>query len=384
MRECGLRLMGVAFGLCLSWQVSSQMPGPVDGDSRRSDVSFLDSLLGPRMTESVRDADGLAARDALLEVMLDEGPLQALEWAVLVHGWLRAAGDPHMRVPFDRLARSRSSLPPPDAVELVDSGGPWSRFGPGSRVAPSARAAWLVRTWPWISVLAGHVSVGSADSLRSHGTAGVEVPVMEVLDHGAFVRWAIPGFGLGSDREFGKSFRRCVRRLRRSEKPVMLDLRGNLGGFRTRRHAVLGAFVRAEEWSDEWEGAWSMDGDFERVSPAPLIRVSRPLEGPVAVLLDGLSFSASLLLAQSLEESGRAGVFGCAPLGGRGGCSGNPVSAILPGSGLEVLVPSRQTELGSFPPSPFSLPSDAGCNAGSEEWNRAVLWLLSSDLGPAR
>ena len=101
MRECGLRLMGVAFGLCLSWQVSSQMPGPVDGDSRRSDVSFLDSLLGPRMTESVRDADGLAARDALLEAMLDEGPLQALEWAVLVHGWLRAAGDPHMRVPFD-------------------------------------------------------------------------------------------------------------------------------------------------------------------------------------------------------------------------------------------------------------------------------------------
>ena len=164
----------------------------------------------------------------------------------------------------------------------------------------------------------------------------------------------------------------------------MLDLRGNLGGFRSRRHAVLGVFLDSESWPVEREGKWSMDGKFDEVPAMPLAPVRRVLDVPVAVLLDGLSFSASLLLAQSLEESGRARVFGCAPLGGRGGCSGNPDSWTLPGSGLEVLIPSRQTELGVLPASEFDLPAEADCDSGAEEWSRAVLWLLSSDLAPAR
>ena len=104
------------------------------------------------MLESVTDADGLAARDALLESMVAEENVGRLEWAVMVHGWLRAAGDAHMRVRFDRLSPGRTPSTPPSAPDLVAEEGPWSQFGPGLRVPASARAAWLARTWPWVAL----------------------------------------------------------------------------------------------------------------------------------------------------------------------------------------------------------------------------------------
>lgn len=351
--------------------------------TRLADVAFLDSLLGPRMLESVADGDGLAARDALLESMVAKESVGRLEWALMVHGWLRAAGDAHMRVPFDRLSPGRTQSPPPSASDLVAEEGPWSRFGPGQRVPASARAAWLARTWPWVACLADE---SMECPMRQAGDTKSDALScgMRVEDHGAFLRWVIPSFGAGDERSFRTAFRKQIRQLERAGRPVMLDLRGNLGGFRSRRHAVLGVFLDSESWPVEREGKWSMDGKFDEVPAMPLAPVRRVLDVPVAVLLDGLSFSASLLLAQSLEESGRARVFGCAPLGGRGGCSGNPDSWTLPGSGLEVLIPSRQTELGVLPASEFDLPAEADCDSGAEEWSRAVLWLLSSDLAPAR
>lgn len=380
----------MALVLGLSASSSAQSGELVDGLSRRMDVAFLDSLLGSRMTTPVFRSGGLASRDDLLEAMLASGPLDRLDWALALHSWLRSANDPHMRIPFDRLTQFRSGALPPQPIALVDPTGLWSRFGPGMGVSPSGRAAWLMRTWSWVSVLAERGSVEDrmradvfvkqsvVDSLHAAGSS------MEVVDHGAFVRWRIVTLGGGTERAYRKSFRRCFRQLRRLGKPVMLDLRGNLGGYRTRRHAVLGAFVPLAEWEPEQEKEWASDADFESVPPMPLVRVRRPLRKPVAVLLDGLSFSASLLLAQSLETSGRASVFGCAPLGQYGGCSGNPLSFFLPGSGLEVLLPTRQTRLGASASGPFRLPSGAGCQAGGDEWNRAVLWLLSSDLEPSR
>ena len=351
----------------------------VGADARKADVVFLDSLLGLRMANSIQDASGLAARNALMEVMLAEGSVQRLEWALAVHGWLRVAGDAHMRVPFDRFTAMRTDLPAPDPKELLDPDKPWSRFGPGESVAPSARAAWLARTWSWVGVLGGNGMTAAAASALQADCVG-----MRVEDHGAFQRWVIPSFGSGSDRQFVRSFRRCVRRIRQAGSPVIVDLRGNLGGYRTRRHAVLGAFVDVLDWPEEREGEWSTAGRFDVVPAMPLVHVQRVVDVPVAVMLDGLSFSASLLLAEALEHSADAGVFGCAPLGLRGGCSGNPEAVRLPGSGIEVLIPKRQTELGNAPPALFVLPDDAGCDAAGAEWDRAVLWLLSSDLEQAR
>ena len=373
-----------ALVLGLSVSASAQTEG-VDGPSRRMDVAFLDSLLGPRMTTPVFGSDGLAARDALLEAMLSSGSLDVLDWACVVHGWLRSANDPHMRVPFDRLTQVRSDARHPEPVALVDPNGPWSRFGPGMGVPPSARAAWLERTWPWVVVLADEGADEDVTGSGAGGSATVAVSSsMEVVDHGAFARWRISSFGADDDRSFRTLFRRCVRQLRRLDKPVMLDLRGNLGGYRSRRHAVLGAFVSVQDWVAEREMEWVDGAVFEPVPPMPVVRAKRPLGHAVAVLLDGLSFSASLLLAQSLEASGRASVFGCAPLGQRGGCSGSPLSFFLPGSALEVLIPTRQTQLGNPASVSFGLPSDPGCRIEGGEWDRAVLWLLSSDLAPSR
>ena len=135
---------------------SEAQVGPDDAvgaDARKSDVAFLDSLLGPRMAASIQDAAGLAARNALVEMMLKSGDVQRLEWALAVHGWLRVAGDAHMRVPFDRFTALRTDVSVPDPLDLLDPEGLWSRFGPGESVAPSARAAWLARTWSWVGVL---------------------------------------------------------------------------------------------------------------------------------------------------------------------------------------------------------------------------------------
>ena len=238
---------------------SLAQPGPDDvvgAEARKADVAFLDSLLGPRMTASIQDAAGLAARNALVDMMLKAGDVQRLEWALAVHGWLRIAGDAHMRVPFDRLTELRTHVPVPDPPELLDPEGLWSRFGPGESVAPSARAAWLARTWSWVGVLGsngGEADVAPSVQAVSSG--------MTIEDHGAFQRWVIPSFGSGNDRQFIRSFRRCVRRLRRADSPVMVDLRGNLGGYRTRRHAVLGALflrprgLRSVKGHGRWLGA---------------------------------------------------------------------------------------------------------------------------------
>ena len=376
-------LLAVALACVMAGNGQGVQDDTVVRAARLADVTFLDSLLGPRMLESVIDADGLAARDALLESVVAQEDVGRLEWALMVHGWLRAAGDAHMRVPFDRLSPGRAPSPPPSASDLVAEEGPWSRFGPGLRIPASARAAWLARTWPWVACLADESMECPARRASDRESDALSCG-MRVEDHGAFQRWVIPSFGTGDERSFRTEFRKQVRQLERAGRPVMLDLRGNLGGFRSRRHAVLGVFLDSEAWPVEREGKWSMDGEFDEVPAMPLASVRRSLDVPVAVLLDGLSFSASLLLANALEETGRARVFGCAPLGGRGGCSGNPESWTLPGSRLEVLIPSRQTELGVLPASEFDLPAEADCDAGAEAWSRAVLWLLSSDLAPAR
>jgi len=164
----------------------------------------------------------------------------------------------------------------------------------------------------------------------------------------------------------------------------MLDLRGNLGGYRTRRHAVLGAFLPEEDWPEEVEGSWMPMAGLEAVSPMPLVQTRRPISVPIAVLLDGGSFSASLLLSDALLLSGRAKVFGCAPLGLRGGCSGSPVSVRLPGSGLRVLVPSLRTALANVKAVPFALSGDADCDVTGSAWREAVRWLLAGDLVPLR
>lgn len=373
----------LAFGLMLSCPSSAQN-GVVSLANRKTDVVALDSWVLPGLSFDGMSEAALSARHDLLSAMTDERQVREVDWALAVHGWLRCAGDAHLRVRFDKITTERNRSCPVSDEMLLDSDQPWSRFGPGLVVAPGARADWLRRTWPWVSVLADWPSSVEVDAER----AVKSVPSlggMYVEDHGAFSRWVIPSFGSGSSAQFSRDFRRCRRQLRRLGQPVMLDLRGNLGGFRSRRHAVLGVFLAVPQWPEERELAWSDTLSVEDVVEAmPLVRTSKVLAKPLAVMVDGLSFSASLLLADALELTGRAEIFGCAPLGKAGGCTGSPEPRTLPGSRLVVDVPTRRTRLALVKKGSYDLDKTAACDCLAAPWDRAVRWLLTSDLEQRR
>ena len=364
---------------CLPFPAAGQ--SVVSFEERQLDLQVLDSLVLDVMSDGPLDMSMLSARDALSSMAALAGDVDAVEWGVAVHGWLRSKGDAHLRVNFRGFSDDRTSVPPPDVPFLLDPEGPWARFGPGPGVPESAREAWLKRTWPWICSLGGGPDSGLAFPTALEGPGYKEAEIMTVREEEGFVHWLIRGFGLGEERAFRREFRAAFRQVKRSGLPVLLDLRGNVGGFRSRRHAVLSAFVKASEWPKEQEGGWSgTNGALTAVPPMPAAKCLRPIEEPVAVIVDGLSFSASLLLVDALLHAERARLFGRAPLGRPGGCSGNPEQHRLPGSGLIVEVPTRKTILLLDRVTPYGLPDgvDPTGAVEHEQWQKAVDWLLSS------
>lgn len=372
----------------------------VSADECAADMAVLDSLISDSKSLYLNNLNSLESRDALLRAWDgcgrgDAEGMELIRWAECIHGWLRTANDPHLRVRFESLTASRMNSEPPPSGLLLDQEGPWERLAPGRGISQGARLAWMQRTWAWVGELhpyadgphsakPGNPDAATADN-SPHGDRPLvdcaERSGMSLFDHGAFLRWKISDFSSGSTGEFRRSFRKCSRRMKRAKLPVMLDLRGNLGGFRTRRHAVLSFFLAHEFWPEERERPWAGgEQDFKSVSPMPAVRSNRPVEWPVAVLVDGLSFSASLLLVDALLHRQRVGVFGVEPLGFPGGCSGSPRDHTLPGSGVIVTVPTLYTSLGTEALDSYGLPDALSDDNGDGGWSDAVRWLLSSDL----
>lgn len=352
----------------------------------QADIHCLDSIFYGHDILSASDLSSLNSRDDLIRFSQVDSAQNQLAWGLMVHQWLRSADDAHMRVRFESMADSLSTSFPPSTDEFLKEDGPWEAFAPGRGTPECARLAWLNKTWPWVGTLAPDGAVQA----RSEGMAlddGLVLKAgMAVVDHGAFMRWVIRDFSSGKPKAFKRSFRRCARALRKADVPVLLDLRGNLGGFRTRRHAVLGFFLAQSEWPEEREARYNAGGlePSRLVPPMPALRVSMAHSAPLAVLVDGLSFSASLLLVDALQMSGRGALFGVKPLGQSGGCSGSPVDHTLTGSGLVVTCPTLRTTLGAGPLAPYGLPDDASPEAGNQAWKNAVRWLLSADLATPR
>jgi len=85
---------------------------------------------------------------------------------------------------------------------------------------------------------------------------------------------------------------------------VVIDLRGNTGGLGDMLAGMAGWFVATKGVS---MGTITMRNGSLKVAVVP--RPS-PFTGPVAILIDELSMSASEVLAQGLRDAGRARVFG--------------------------------------------------------------------------
>lgn len=64
--------------------------------------------------------------------------------------------------------------------------------------------------------------------------------------------------------------------------------------------------------------------------------------GPVALIMDGLTASASVSIASWFIRTGRGATFGEPPMGSISGTFGNPVRMTLPESGLEVTIASAR------------------------------------------
>jgi len=373
-----------ALSFAPAWELGAQ--APVGAQQRQADVQALDSILSGAKWLCAGGVDVLSSRDALLERAYKAGDVSVLEWGQAVHGWLRSANDPHMRVRFEDLARGDAGTLAAVPSGLLDRQGPWECMAPGRGIAEGARWAWMEKTWPWVGRLcppADHRD--SSEEIQGADPVPGLSAGMAVMDHGAFMRWVISDFSSGSPSAFRRSFRKCTRQLRRAGLPVMLDLRGNLGGYRTRRHAVLSFWLALDRWPQERERGWtSGEGEFETVPATPLVRANRPSGANLAILVDGLSFSASLLLVDALYSRDRTALFGVAPLGFPGGCSGSPEDHVLPGSGLRITVPTLYTEVAGAPEDGYGL--EGGVNAMGTDggWSAAVRWLLSSDLAAPR
>lgn len=356
--------------------------GAVSKEQMRADVRALDSIYAGHEILIANGLPSLSSRDALLQFVEADAPQNRLSWALVVHQWLRSVDDAHTRVRFELMADSLTASSPPSVGELLDLSGPWEGFAPGRGTSQCGRLAWLNTTWPWLGALVPS-EMGQARTEKAELDNAPEMLAgMAVVEHGAFVRWIVQDFSSGNASDFKRSFRRCTRALRKAELPIMLDLRGNLGGFRTRRHAVLSFFLAPSEWPVEMESEFGVNGEItERViPPMTALKVSKRTDVPLAVLVDGLSFSASLLLADAVLLSDRGRLFGIRPLGHSGGCTGSPEEHVLPGSGIVVTCPTLATSIGHGPPVPFGLPDDASPEAGQQAWTDAVRWLLSADL----
>jgi carboxyl-terminal processing protease len=85
---------------------------------------------------------------------------------------------------------------------------------------------------------------------------------------------------------------------------IVIDLRGNTGGLGDMLVGMAGWFVPSK--------GTTMGTIITRTASLKLAVVPRPtpFSGPVAVLIDELSMSASEVLAQGLRDAGRARVFG--------------------------------------------------------------------------
>lgn len=386
-------------GVALPFNLTGQ--DRVTPAQKEEDIRYLDGLFLTEMESLGVNLDRLAARDRLMALMHDGVETDFLTWGLAIHDWLRSANDAHMRVDFAEVSRARRQDAPPSCSALLDERGPWSGFSPGKGVPAMARAAWLERTWAWVGALAegSEIGVQPLDGPLNLTGGAVDPAALAVdggpnwnggmvLEHcGDHMVWSVRSFGEGSNRQFARAFRRCLRSLRKAGLPIVLDLSGNMGGYRSRRHAVLSAFALAEYWPEEQERVFgSPESPFERVPGMPFVRVRHPLDSPLAVVIDGLSFSASLLLVDALLEMGRARVFGCAPLGFPGGCSGSPVAQSLPGSGWVVHVPTRVTRLlisdRAIADIHYGLDRNGACVCLDGARLKAVQWLVEFEKEP--
>jgi carboxyl-terminal processing protease len=207
--------------------------------------------------------------------------------------------------------RSTATITDPRAVSLVV----WRRVQRSLRGAPGSVAAVRVRDAKGDRVLqvervlepGDRVVLGDLPPLMTHlSTQSVETPRGRAVGVIGFNVWMT---------SVNDPFARAVDRFR-SAKGIVIDLRGNPGGLAVMINGVAGHLFATPQLL----GRMRMRGSELEFHANPRlvtpegVRV-QPYAGPVAVLVDELTASASECFAGALQSLGRARIFGRQTLG---------------------------------------------------------------------
>lgn len=159
----------------------------------------------------------------------------------------------------------------------------------------------------------------------------------------------IKSFGKGKSRTYFRVLRRGFRKLERNSikwetKALVIDLRGNTGGYSARMSQVLqyicdktikvpAVYIRPNDLR-EGNHLDTVKFDGQKMGEKHL------WSGPTSLLIDGFSASASVSFAGVFRKEQLGPVFGEACMGARSGTFSDPVNYELPESGLNVSISS--------------------------------------------
>jgi hypothetical protein len=391
----------VNFEGCLIWAALLLVSGPmhVDAqndqwDQRVHDLRVLDSLV-----YAVVPLDGDAEMRAAWRLAMDGLQLACGDsivtrafteesWAGEIVALLSIWKDPHLRVAY----------PLPSLLEAASEARLLALTPMGAN-GMAGQLAWLSKFQP--SDHSGQANQGDRQIALSFDSLSNGQPLANLK---------IRSFDEGGDGRFARRLRRAIRKVNRRDAVLVIDLRGNTGGLRWRRHALREALGLRDGLSYEWSVSKHSNHSQARVlrasalSREQLLRRARRKPvwaeaarlanaavgttdsvlvdrwagrmphygGRAAVLIDALSFSAAVMLASELRASDRFEVFGVPPLGRGDEMSGSSVMVGLPATGLVVALPTTRS---FFDPAAIA---DFGLRAGtsSQEVERqAMLWL---------
>lgn len=179
-----------------------------------------------------------------------------------------------------------------------------------------------------------------------------------MLTHPKYIEWhvgdkhvtlKIKSFGKGKSRVYFRVLRRGFRKLERNSrkwetKALVIDLRGNTGGYSARMSEVLHYIC---DQTIKVPAIYIRPNDLRDGNNLDTVRFEgRKMggkhlwDGPTSLLIDGFSASASVSFAGVFRKQKLGPIFGEACMGARSGTFSDPVDYELPESGLKVSIAS--------------------------------------------
>ena len=157
------------------------------------------------------------------------------------------------------------------------------------------------------------------------------------------VKLNIRSFSSGSSSKYYREIQRGFKKLRKNDVDrLVIDLRGNMGGSSARMEEVI-RHLTHEEVRVPIAHIKGIGAELDTIKFEGLkLNLRNTYEGPVVVLMDGLSSSASVSFVTEFRRINRGVVLGEPCNGPNSGTFAGSSSFRLPNSGLEVMISTER------------------------------------------